>query len=81
MQAVNMLPEKIDGGSQEETVVISLCKIIEQLSQSGKDRRALQKVAGDIMAVEKLAKVIVGYKKSSEEDSEMSACGEDVTTY
>lgn len=80
MQAVNMLPEKVENGGSQEEIVIALCKIIEQLSQSGKDRRALQKVAGDIMAVERLAKVMVAYKKSSEEDSEMSACGEGVTT-
>lgn len=42
--------------------VSEICKIIRSIAKNTKDRKYLQKVASDIMAIEKLCDVIVSGK-------------------
>jgi hypothetical protein len=36
-----------------------VCSVIETLSYNGKDKKNLQKLAGDILAVEKLGELLI----------------------
>lgn len=42
--------------------ITEVCKIIRSISKNTKDRKYLQKVASDIMAIEKLCDIIVSGK-------------------
>jgi hypothetical protein len=49
-----------------------ICSVIEELSQSGgRDKAHLQKVAGDIMAIDKLGNILMSMRTSEVFDSEM----------
>jgi hypothetical protein len=39
--------------------VMTVCSVIESLSHNGKDRKHLQRIAGDILAVEKLGDLLL----------------------
>lgn len=39
-----------------------MCKVIKQICEDAKDRRYLQKIAGDVQAIEKLIDILLDVK-------------------
>ncbi len=42
-----------------------VCSVIESLTHYGKDRKHLQRVAGDILAIEKLGEILIQLQTSN----------------
>ena len=47
--------------------------MIETLSQEAKDKKYLQKVAGDVLAIDKLGEILISMKSSEVFDVDMTA--------
>ena len=54
---VKLLPKDIKSADIQQVLIV--CSVIETLSHNGKDRKHLQKLAGDILAVEKLGDMLL----------------------
>ncbi|CDW81757.1 armadillo repeat-containing protein [Stylonychia lemnae] len=69
MQMSQLLPVFQD----DQALIKEICKIMRDLAKKSKERKHLQKVAGDILAIEKLTDLILTCKKASEEAFDVDA--------
>lgn len=61
MQMAQMLPLL----ANDVSIISEVCKIIRSLAKNSRNRKHLQKVAGDIQAIEKLSDLVVNSKSGS----------------
>lgn len=64
MQMVHLMPSS----EKEEKTISEICEIIASIATEAKEPRHMQKIAGDIEAIEKLCDILLNLKLSQEDE-------------
>jgi hypothetical protein len=63
MQMIQLMPDSIMVAHQESiTVIIEICGIIQSIAQGAKNPKEMQKIAGDVEAIDKICEILLVVK-------------------